>query len=140
MIGSTPRLVGFPLDADHFPMTISGTVTASDVGKAVTLDTSQDATAKLAGDGDSIYGRLESYEDRKQEGIKVGTVSRRFLQALPLKASDTATRGDLLIGGGAGSVKKASTADVAGLTVALKYGPVTASAAPSNGFIDADKT
>lgn len=48
-------------------------ITASDIGKAVTIDTSANYTLKLAGDSDIVYGRLSTVEDRGVEGVLVGT-------------------------------------------------------------------
>ena len=102
---------GFHQEAFHLTMNISGTVTAADIGKAVSLDTTKANTAKLAGDGDAIIGRLASYEGRTVEGINVGAVEFRFANAFPLKASDAAVVGDTVIGGGSGTVKKAVAND-----------------------------
>lgn len=86
---------------------VSGNVTTSDVGKAVSLDTTAANTVKLAGDGDPIFGRLEVYEDRVQEGIKVGTVSTKGGLKFPLAANANVSIGTYLVGGGAGAVKAA---------------------------------
>ena len=92
-----------------FTMLVSGTVTTADVGKAVALDTTTANTVKLAGDGDAIFGRLETFEDRVQEGIKVGAISRKFRTVLPVKANLTGLNavavGDTVAGAGAGEVK-----------------------------------
>jgi hypothetical protein len=61
------------------PTPSRGAVTQDDLGKALTLDTTAPNTMKLAGDGDPVHGRLETYEDRSQQGAgKVGTVQRQF--------------------------------------------------------------
>lgn len=72
-----------------FTMNISGTVVAADVGKAVAIDATTPNTVKLAGAGDEIYGRLESFENRLQEGLKVGAVARKFRTILPTSAAVT---------------------------------------------------
>lgn len=71
-------------------------VTAADVGKAMTLDTTGTNKMKLATAGDPIYGRLETYENRTQEGVKVGAVSRKFRSKLP--TTGVVALGDNLIG------------------------------------------
>lgn len=92
-----------------FTMNVSGSVTRSDVGKAVSLDTTADNTVKLAGDGDEIYGRLESFEDGGLDGLTVGAISRKFRAPLPVKAGLTGinavARGDTVVGAGNGEVK-----------------------------------
>lgn len=62
---------------------ISGSVTADDVGKLVTLDATAARTVKLAGDGDEIFGRLEVFENRVQEGLVVGTIATKFIDWVP---------------------------------------------------------
>lgn len=93
----------------RFTFAVSGAVTAADVGKAVALDTTTPNTVKLAGDGDAIFGRLEVLEDRTQEGLKVGTVSRKLRAKLPVKtglnALNTPAIGDTVVGAGGGEVK-----------------------------------
>ncbi len=66
-----------------FTYYLDAAVTAADVGKAMTLDSTGTNKMKLAGAGDPVDGRLETFEDRKQEGIKVGAVSRHFRSKLP---------------------------------------------------------
>ena len=57
-----------------YPFNLASGITVSDVGKAVTIDSSGANKVKLAGDADPILGRLEQVEDRSAEGILVGTV------------------------------------------------------------------
>jgi hypothetical protein len=104
---------GFPIDDVRFTYNISGAVTQDDLGKALSLDTSANSTMKLAADGDKIVGRLETYEDRSQQGAgKVGTVARQFKELLPIKAGlaglDAVALGDSVVGAGAGEVKAAN--------------------------------
>lgn len=102
---------GFALPTTMFTYLISGTVTAADVGKAVTLDTTAASTVKLAGSGDKIVGRLEAYEDRTVLGVKVATVSRKFKDLLPIASGltsfDVVALGDTVVGSGTatGTVK-----------------------------------
>ena len=87
-------------------------ITAADVGKAVEIDTSGEQKVKLATDGGIIIGRLEVFEDRLQEGIKVGTVSLKGFNYLPIKAGLTGIAavaiGDTVVGAGSGEVKGAN--------------------------------
>jgi len=81
---------------------ISGTVVKTDEGKAVALDTAVANTVKLAGDGDEVIGRLEVFEDRVSEGIKVATVALKGGVKLPYLTGQT-----MVLGGG---VQGSSTA------------------------------
>ncbi len=87
-------------------------ITAADVGKAVELDSTGEQKVKLATDGAVIIGRLEVVEDRKQEGILVGTVSLKGFNYFPIKAALTGVSAvriaDTVIGAGAGEVKAAN--------------------------------
>lgn len=107
-----------------FTYKISGAVTAADVGKAVTIDRTAANTMKLAGDNDPVFGRLETFEDRTQEGIKVGAVSRKFRANLP--STGTLTVGDNVTGSATAGVVKASTAnsgaDVENLPTVIEVG------------------
>jgi hypothetical protein len=84
---------------------MSGSVTKADEGKAVSLDTTAANTVKLAADGDAIVGRLEIYEP----GRATCTVQLHFTETLPVKAGETITLGDTVVGAGAGEVKAAVT-------------------------------
>jgi hypothetical protein len=99
----------FSFEDFTFTMSVSGSVVAADVGKAVALDTTAANTVKLAGDGDQIFGRLETFENRTQEGIKVGAISRKLRAKLPVKTGLTGFNvpavGDTVVGAGAGEVK-----------------------------------
>lgn len=87
-------------------------ITAADVGKAVEIDTSGEQKVKLATDGAVIIGRLEVVEDRKQEGILVGTVSLKGFNYFPIKTGLTGVAavgiGDTVVGAGNGEVKGAN--------------------------------
>lgn len=78
-------------------------ITSADTGKAVSLDTSAANTVKLAGDGDTIIGYLETYEDRQ-----VGAVALNFTEKLPIATSATVAVGDTVVGAGNGEVKAAA--------------------------------
>lgn len=100
---------GFPLDDFTFTYNISGVATQDDTGKALSLDPAAASTMKLAADGDTILGRLFSYEDRTQQGAgKTGAVQRKFKERLPAANGHGIVVGDSVVGAGAGLVKKAA--------------------------------
>ena len=103
-IGQGISLAGLFHEDWQYPFYVSGAVTQADVGKAVTLDTTAQNTVKLAGDGDPILGRLETFEDRTVEGVKVGTVSIQGGMKFPKTAAAIAV-GNSIVGGGGGLVK-----------------------------------
>jgi hypothetical protein len=105
-------LAGYSFEDDMLTFNLASGIVAADVGKAVSVDTSAANTVKLAGDGDEIIGRLETVENRTQEGSLVGAVALRFMQLLPIKSGETVAIGDALIGAGAGEVKAQPTAVV----------------------------
>ncbi len=88
---------------------VSGGVTTADVGKAVTLDTTAPNTVKIAGDGDTILGRLEVVEVRSASQT-VGSVSLCGSFQLPIGANVVAV-GDTLQGAASGVCKKLTTPD-----------------------------
>lgn len=104
-------LRGFHFEDFHLTMNLSGlgsvTNSSTVVGKAVALDPTAANTARLAGEGDTIIGRLASFENRTAEGIVVGAVELKFANTLPVASAAQATIavGDTVIGAGAGEVK-----------------------------------
>jgi hypothetical protein len=119
----TPAAVvsfGFPIDAFTFTYLISGladeaAVTAAS-GKVVSQDTAAASTVKLAADGDAIFGRVRTVENRAVLGFKTAAIQRKFKEKVPTAAGYTAPAvGDRLIGGGAGTVKKATANTGAGV-------------------------
>lgn len=100
----------FSFEDFTFTYNLDAAITVADVGKAVMLDTSGPNKVKLATDNAAVFGRLETFEDRKQEGMKVGAVSRKFRSKLPstgvLVVGDTATGSAT-----AGSVKASTGTD-----------------------------
>lgn len=79
-----------------FTYYLAAGITAADVGKLMTLDNSGTNKMKLAGAGDPIHGRLETYENRTQEGVVVGAVSRKFRSRVP--TTGMVALGDNLVG------------------------------------------
>ena len=77
VIGFGVTLQGFEADDFSYTWNLNSAVLVADLGKPMTLDTSADNTIKVAGDGDTIIGGLLTFEDRLNEGIKVGTLKRK---------------------------------------------------------------
>lgn len=106
---------GFPIDAFTFTYYISGLANAAAVagapGKAVAIDDTAASTVKLAGDGDAIFGRVFSAEDRDVLGVKTAAIQRRFKEKLPAASGHGITVGDSVVGAGAGLVKLAVAAN-----------------------------
>jgi hypothetical protein len=92
---------------------LNNDIVEENVGLVVTQDSSAANTVKLAGDGDEILGRLESYEDRTATaGYKVGTV--KLVGGMELKTAEgySAKVGDKVAGAEGGFVKKADNSNV----------------------------
>lgn len=94
-----------------FTQFITGTIVDADVGKAVTIDTAAANSVKLTADNDHITGRLESYENRAQDGIKVAAISRKFRAILPSTGSPAL--GDEVCGSSTPGVVKSVTSQPA---------------------------
>lgn len=101
---ATISLRGINIDDFDVSMLVSGTVTTADVGKAVSLDTATACTVKLAADGDAVIGELLTYENRVQEGIKIGTMSPKGSARFAYTATAPSIGGQIQ-GAGAGVVK-----------------------------------
>lgn len=121
---ATPNQIvnhGFPFGIFTFTYALSGTFAddaaiATTTGKVVALDTSAAGTVKLAGDGDEIFGRVYVAERRAVLGINVASVARKFKEKVPTAAGYAAPAiGDRVIGGGNGTVKKATANSGAGV-------------------------
>lgn len=102
-------LRGYPDKTSQLTFNLASATTADHVGRAMEQDTTMDAGAKPASDGAQILGRLHTYEDRKQSGIKTGAVALRFSDLLPIKAgltgAEAVVRGSTVVGAGDGFVK-----------------------------------
>lgn len=111
VIGSGISLRGIYQDAFNYPFYVSGSPTQSDVGKAVSLDTTAANTVKLAADGDPIFGVLVSLEDRTVEGIKIGAVATKGGFKLPVVSGGAGaiSVGSEVQGAGSGEVKVLAT-------------------------------
>ena len=106
---------------------ISGTVDKStDLGKAVTIDSTGANTAKLCSDDSIILGVLTSYENRVSEGVKVGAVAHKGFFKVPYV-------------NGASSLVPAVGHSVKGSATAGKVKPVAAYDGP-NLVVEVDTT
>lgn len=112
-------LRGITQDSFQYPFLLKASDSvAADAGvKAVTLDTTAANTVKLATDASPIVGRLEVFEDRVVEGVKVGTIATeggmKFLTKIGASAGERPAVGDYLIGAGSGYTRKATTVELA---------------------------
>lgn len=109
IIGAGVSLSGIEHDDFHYPFRLASGITRADVGKAVALDTSAANTVKLAGDGDTIVGKLVTVENRVTEGILVGTVALKGGFAFTIKTGQTVAVGATAVGAGGGEIKAAAT-------------------------------
>jgi len=112
---------GFPFGLFTFTYAVStamadDTAAAAMSGKVVSLDTTAAGTVKLAADGDAIFGRVYVAEKRTTLGMNVASVARKFKERVPTAAGYAAPAvGDRVIGGGNGTVKKATANAGAGV-------------------------
>lgn len=94
----------------HYAWNLAAGITAADVGKAMAVDSSAASTAKLAGDGDQVIGKLVTVEDRTVEGILVGTIAHRG--GFKFTGEGAIAVGNTVVGSTtAGTVKAAAVAD-----------------------------
>lgn len=103
-----------------YPFLAASGISEASVGKAVTLDTTAN-TVKLAGDGERVIGKIVTFEDRVQDGVKLVTVATKGGFTFDVNPNATASSpdetpavGDFLLGATAtdttkGWVQKAST-------------------------------
>lgn len=93
-------------------------ITENDCGKAVMQDTSAANKVKLATAGAEILGRLETFENRVVEGVKVGAVKLIGGFELPTAEAYAAPAvGDALVGAAGGFVNKAGENQTSDLKV-----------------------
>lgn len=107
-IGEGVSLRGFYSEDWNFTWNISGAAVRADVGKVMAQDTATKNTAKLAGDGDLLIGKLSSYENRVQEGVIVGTISHKGSFEIPYTGA--LTLGASVVGSATPGVAKAAAA------------------------------
>ena len=109
-IGVGVSLRGIEHEEFHYPFNLAASVTADDVSKPVALDTTAANTVKVAGDNDTVIGKLVTYENRTIEGVKVGAVALKG--GFKFGKSGVIAIGDSVCGSAtSGSVKKLATAD-----------------------------
>jgi hypothetical protein len=112
---------GYPFGLFTFTYSVSTAMAdeaaaAAMAGKVVSLDTAAAGTVKLAADGDAIFGRVYVAEKRTVLGMNVASVARKFKERVPTAAGYTTPAvGDRVIGGGNGTVKKATANAGAGV-------------------------
>lgn len=108
-VGMGVTLLGIDYPEWGVTLNLATATTKDHLGSAMSVDTSAPNTFKPAADGDLIRGILYTFEDRKQEGVKVGTVRLKGGFKLPIAAGQTVTVGQSVIGAGNGTVKAAAT-------------------------------
>lgn len=112
---------GIHVEDAAFPFNMENAVVLADVGKAMTIDTGADCSAKLAGDGDRVIGKLQTFEDRVQEGVKVGTVLMQG--GFQFNTTGVVAVGNSVVGSAtAGSVKAASATRADNMVTAVDAG------------------
>lgn len=105
IIGQGVSLIGLVPQVFAWTWNVSGVVVATDVGSLVAQDVTADNTVKLLGAGDSPIGLLASYEDRKIEGIKIGTVDHKGGFSIPYTGA--LAKGNSVVGSATpGTVKR----------------------------------
>lgn len=110
IIGNGVTLRGFYNEAYQFTFNLAAGITRADVGKVVTIDVSAANTVKLAVADEVPFGILHTFEDRIQEGIKVGTVGLK--DSLSVATTGVVAVGDSIAGSATpGIVKKATAAN-----------------------------
>lgn len=110
IIGQGVTLVGLVPQVFAWTWNVSGVVAQANVGELVTQDLTADNTVKLLGDGDAPLGQLITYEDRKLEGIKVGTVNLKG--GFRVATTGVVVKGGSVVGSAtAGKVKAAGAAN-----------------------------
>ena len=90
-----------------------GLTDAELIGRVVSIDTSAQATVKVAADGEAVYGRIFQVEDRSQEGVVTVSVETRFRKRIKKASGTSMDIGDTAVGAGNGLVKSAAAADPA---------------------------
>lgn len=92
----------------QLPFNLAAGMTAADIGRVVTMDSVAN-TVRLAADNEEILGRLETFEDRASEGLRVGTVSVKGAFVVPSIATVPAIGAQVTGGTTNGLVKTAMT-------------------------------
>ena len=116
IIGEGVSLRGLYTPDLAFTWNITGTIVpATDIGKVMSQDITAANSAKLAVADEAIIGVLASYENRIQEGIKVGTIYHDGAFSVPYTGS--VAIGDNVVGSATpGAVKTATVALATGVS------------------------
>ncbi len=85
-------------------------ITAVHEGRALTQDGTNANQYRLAGDNDPIDARLLKVENRAVTGQLLGTISKVFIEELPIKSGETVTVGNMVVGAGSGEIKALAAA------------------------------
>lgn len=96
---------GILIEDWSFPFLLPAAAVEADKNKAMAADPTVANGAIEAADGDMIIGQLRSFEDRKQEGVKIGAVMMKGGVKFTKTAAAIAV-GDSIVGAGSGLVKK----------------------------------
>ena len=96
-------------DDAGYPVYIDDATITEWNGKHIPASFKADAnhTVESAVDGARVSGYLVMVEDRTIEAVKVGTLQIHGGTLLPIKDADTLAPGDLVVGAGAGEIRKA---------------------------------
>lgn len=105
---NTVDLRGIHFEDRMLTLVLNSAIVKADEGKPVTIDSANNRV-KIAGDGDSILGKLEVVEVRAVEGISIGTISLNYVAEWPIKSGDPLAVGDVAVGSTvSGEVKQGS--------------------------------
>lgn len=102
-IGAGVSLRGMEHNEFHYPFNLAAGTTAADVGKPVALDATAANTVKIAGDGETVIGKLVVVENRAIEGVLVGTVALKG--GFKFSTTGSVVVGGSVQGAGGGNVK-----------------------------------
>ena len=110
-IGAGVSLRGMEHEEFHYPFNLAAGITAADVGKPVALSTTAANAVKIAGDGETVIGKLVVVENRAIEGVLVGTVALNG--GFKFSTTGVVAVGDSVQGAGSGNVKALAAANYA---------------------------
>jgi hypothetical protein len=109
VIGGGVTLLGLNKADDGVTYNLATAVTQLHLGWAMSVDTTAGATLKVAADGEVVFAPLETFEDRRVEGIKVGAVKQKGWFKFPY--TGTLTVGSSVVANGLGGVKTVAAAN-----------------------------
>lgn len=112
-IGNGITLAGIIDTGGNVTLYLDSSVTRADIGKPMSLVSGQNNTVIVAPNGARIFGRLDTFEDRVQEGIKVGMIQTEggfLFSVLAADALLTNGQGSSAIGAGSGKIKAGTDA------------------------------